>query len=60
MFKRKRKELNELTVLTEIISQMEKSGNGPEALIRNIQLVGQIMKILETFQNQMQKQLTKS
>jgi benzoyl-CoA reductase/2-hydroxyglutaryl-CoA dehydratase subunit BcrC/BadD/HgdB len=60
MFKQKRKELNELTVLTEIIKQMEENGDGPEVLIRNIQLVGQIIKILESFQSEMEERLTKS
>ena len=60
MFKRQKKELNELTVLTELIKRMEDKGDHPEALIRNIQLIGKVVKILEAFQTSMKNQLSES
>ena len=54
MFRKKKKELNELTVLVELINEMEKKGiNNPEYLIRNIELLSNIIKILEGFRDEL-------
>tara|TARA_X000001382_G_scaffold110458_1_gene87002 strand:- start:253 stop:435 length:183 start_codon:yes stop_codon:yes gene_type:complete len=60
MFGRKRKEINELSVLKQVIDSMEKDGNSPEHLIRNIELIGKIVVILQRFQSEMTNQLAKS
>jgi len=60
MFRKQKKELNELTVLTELINKLEQKGNRPEYLIRNIELIGNIIKILQSFKNEMIDKLSKT
>ena len=60
MFRKQKKELNELTVLTELINKLEQKGDRPEYLIRNIELIGNIIKILQSFKNEMIDRLSKT
>ena len=60
MFRRQKKELNELTVLTALLEKMEQKGDGPEYIIRNIELIGKIIEILEGLKNEMIETLADS
>tara|TARA_R110002020_G_scaffold141928_2_gene313781 strand:- start:555 stop:740 length:186 start_codon:yes stop_codon:yes gene_type:complete len=54
MFLKKKKELSELSVLVELINEMEKKGlNNPEYIVRNIELISNIIEILKGFKNEL-------
>ena len=55
------KSLNELTVLTDLIKQMEeKQVNHPEYIIKNIELTDKIITILNNFKNSLIEKLPTS
>jgi hypothetical protein len=60
MFAKRKKEINELTVLTTLIKKMEAKGDDPEYLPRNIELIGKIILILQDFKNDMMARIGKS
>ena len=53
--------LNELSVLTDLIKQMEeKQANHPEYIIKNIELTDKIITILNSFKNSLIEKLPTS
>jgi len=61
VFRRQKKQLNELTVLGSLIDKMEQKGlDNPEYLIRNIELISNIIQILENLKEDMKAKLGNS
>ena len=60
MFGKPKREVNELTVLAELIKKMEAKGDNPEYLPRNIELIGKIIVILQDFKDDMLERMGKS
>ena len=59
MFNKPKQQITELTMLRELIESMEKRGiDNPEYLIRNIELLGRIINILEDFKEDLKKHIT--
>ena len=59
MFNKPKQQITELTMLRELIENMEKRGiDNPEYLIRNIELLGRIINILEDFKEDLKKHIT--
>ena len=59
MFNKPKQQITELTMLRELIESMEKRGiENPEYLIRNIELLGRIINILEDFKEDLKKHIT--
>lgn len=61
MFGRQKRKLNELTVLGALIDKMDKKGlDNPEYLIRNIELISNIIEILKDLKEDMKSKISKS